>query len=109
MSQLHSSIAQTMKPLVLDRDFFARPAIRVARELIGKYLVRRIGNRRCSRSRRRGQLYVQRVGIITGGATFLHAYGETFEDQFFFEVVQRDQYDGYGALNAPARLASSSL
>lgn len=42
----------------------------------------------------------------TGGGTFFHAYGETFEEQFFFEIVQRDQYDGYGALNAPVRMAS---
>jgi 4-hydroxyphenylpyruvate dioxygenase len=41
-----------------------------------------------------------------GGGTFLHAYGVAFEDQFFFEIVQRDRYDGYAALNAPARLAA---
>jgi DNA-3-methyladenine glycosylase len=31
-------------PRVLERGFFARPALVVARELIGKHLVRRIGN-----------------------------------------------------------------
>jgi DNA-3-methyladenine glycosylase len=30
---------------VLDQTFFARPAVKVARELLGKYLVRRIGKR----------------------------------------------------------------
>jgi DNA-3-methyladenine glycosylase len=32
-------------PGVLGRDFFARPALVVAREMIGKFLVRRIGRR----------------------------------------------------------------
>ncbi len=35
---------------------------------------------------------------------FLHAYA--FADRFFFEVVQRKAYDGYGAVNAPARMAA---
>jgi DNA-3-methyladenine glycosylase len=30
---------------ILDSDFFARPALTVAKELLGKHLVRRIGNR----------------------------------------------------------------
>jgi 4-hydroxyphenylpyruvate dioxygenase len=37
---------------------------------------------------------------------YFHAYSETIDDRFFFEVVQRDHYDAYGALNAPARMAS---
>ena len=42
-----------------------------------------------------------------GGACYLHAYTLAFEDRFFFELVQRvEGYDGYGAVNAPARLAS---
>ena len=40
------------------------------------------------------------------GGHYLHAYTEPFEDRFFFEVVQRKGYDGYGAVNAPARMAS---
>jgi len=39
---------------------------------------------------------------------YFHAYSENFDDRFFVEIVQRDQYDGYGALNAPARLASQA-
>ena len=35
----------TITPRVLDRGFFSRPALLVARELIGKFLVRRIGHR----------------------------------------------------------------
>jgi 4-hydroxyphenylpyruvate dioxygenase len=42
-----------------------------------------------------------------GGARYLQAYTEAFQDRFFFELVQRDAgYDAYGAVNAPARLAS---
>ena len=40
------------------------------------------------------------------GGDFLHAYGEPFADRFFFEIVQRADYDGYGAVNAPARMAA---
>jgi len=43
----------------------------------------------------------------TGTGEYLHAYSQSFADRFFFEVVQRaGHYDGYGALNAPARMAS---
>lgn len=45
-----------------------------------------------------------------GGGTsdaYFHAYSESFAGRFFFEVIQRvGRYDGYGASNAPARLAS---
>ena len=39
---------------------------------------------------------------------YFHAYSEPFAGRFFFEIVQRTGgYDGYGALNAPARIASA--
>jgi 4-hydroxyphenylpyruvate dioxygenase len=38
---------------------------------------------------------------------YFHAYSESFAERFFFEIVQRvGTYDGYGAINAPARLAA---
>lgn len=38
---------------------------------------------------------------------YFHAYTQSFAERFFFEIVQRSGgYDGYGALNAPARMAS---
>lgn len=41
-----------------------------------------------------------------GDGEYFHAYTESFADRFFFEIVQRNGgYDGYGALNAPARMA----
>lgn len=40
---------------------------------------------------------------------YLHIYTESIEQGLFFEVVQRvDAYDGYGASNAPARMASQA-
>jgi 4-hydroxyphenylpyruvate dioxygenase len=43
----------------------------------------------------------------TGTGDYYHAYSQSFADRFFFEIVQRTgHYDGYGALNAPARMAS---
>ena len=40
---------------------------------------------------------------------YLHIYTESFEGGLFFEVAQRvGDYDAYGALNAPARMASQA-
>jgi len=40
---------------------------------------------------------------------YLHIYTEGMEDGLFFEIVQRvSDYDGYGATNAPARMASQA-
>ncbi|HJS32252.1 MAG TPA: TIM barrel protein [Alphaproteobacteria bacterium] len=40
---------------------------------------------------------------------FLHLYTLPFEDRFFFEILQRTGgYAGYGALNAPVRMAAMS-
>ena len=39
---------------------------------------------------------------------FWHAYTTTLEGGFFFEIVQRDAYAGYGAPNAGIRLAAQS-
>ena len=36
---------------------------------------------------------------------FLHAYTEPFHERFFFELVQRDGYTGYGMANAAVRMA----
>jgi 4-hydroxyphenylpyruvate dioxygenase len=43
-----------------------------------------------------------------GGAEYLQAYTETFDQRFFFEIVQRRGYRGYGASNAPVRLAAQA-
>ena len=55
-----------------------------------------------ARMREFGVLYER-----SGGGEYFHAYTEPFAERFFFEIVQRvGGYDGYGALNAPARMAS---
>ncbi|MCA3648734.1 MAG: 3-keto-5-aminohexanoate cleavage protein, partial [Methylobacterium sp.] len=40
--------------------------------------------------------------------TFLQAYTTTLEGGFFFEIVERNGYAGYGAANAGIRLAAQS-
>jgi len=52
------------------------------------------------------------LGILfdrTPDGDYFHIYTESFADRFFFEIVQRvGAYDAYGALNAPARMASQA-
>jgi 4-hydroxyphenylpyruvate dioxygenase len=38
--------------------------------------------------------------------TFYQAYTKPFEGRFYFQIVQRTAYDGYGAINEPLRVAS---
>ncbi len=54
---------------------------------------------------------LRRLGILydrSAAGEYLHVYTEPFAERFFFELVQRSDYDGYGALNAPARMASQA-
>ncbi len=39
---------------------------------------------------------------------FFHIYTRTFRDRFFFEIVQRRNYDLFGAANTPVRLAAQA-
>ena len=52
------------------------------------------------------------LGILydrNANGEYFHVYSETFADRFFFEIVQRvGGYEGFGALNAPARMASQA-
>ena len=57
-----------------------------------------------SRMRRLGVLYDR----VRDGE-FFHVYTQTFKDRFFFEIVQRRNYDLFGAANTPARLAAQAL
>ena len=43
-----------------------------------------------------------------GEGEFFQLYTESFEDRFAFEIVERRNYDGYGAVNAPVRLAAQA-
>jgi 4-hydroxyphenylpyruvate dioxygenase len=43
-----------------------------------------------------------------GRGTYHHLYTRAFAKRFFFEVVQRHEYDGYGARDTAIRLAAQS-
>jgi 4-hydroxyphenylpyruvate dioxygenase len=43
-----------------------------------------------------------------GTSEYFQVYTHTFEDRFFFEIVQRRDYQGFGAANAPIRLAAQT-
>jgi 4-hydroxyphenylpyruvate dioxygenase len=43
-----------------------------------------------------------------GGAEFFQVYTRTQEGGFFFEIVERRGYHGYGAVNASIRLAAQA-
>ncbi|MGL4812302.1 MAG: 3-keto-5-aminohexanoate cleavage protein, partial [Beijerinckiaceae bacterium] len=40
--------------------------------------------------------------------TFFQAYTNTLDGGFFFEIIQREGYEGYGAPNAGVRLAAQA-
>jgi 4-hydroxyphenylpyruvate dioxygenase len=39
---------------------------------------------------------------------FFHIYTRTFQNRFFFEIVERRNYDLFGAANTPVRLAAQA-
>ena len=43
-----------------------------------------------------------------GEGEFFQIYTHTFDDRFFFEIVQRRAYQGFGAANAAVRLAAQT-
>lgn len=54
---------------------------------------------------------LQRLGVLydrDAHGEFLHAYTEPFHERFFFELVQRAGYLGYGAANAAVRMAAQA-
>ena len=55
---------------------------------------------------------MQELGVLydrSADGEYFHIYTERFAGRFFFEIVQRvGGYDAYGALNAPARMASQA-
>jgi 4-hydroxyphenylpyruvate dioxygenase len=55
---------------------------------------------------------MRQLGILydhSSTGEFFHAYTHTFDGRFFFEIVQRRGYDGFGAVNASVRLAAQAL
>jgi 4-hydroxyphenylpyruvate dioxygenase len=52
------------------------------------------------------------LGVLydsVNGGEFLQIYTQTFRDRFFFEIVQRRDYDLFGAANTPVRLAAQAM
>ena len=45
----------------------------------------------------------------TSTGEFFHAYTQAFDGRFFFEMVERRNYTGFGAVNASVRLAAQVL
>jgi 4-hydroxyphenylpyruvate dioxygenase len=43
-----------------------------------------------------------------GESEYFQVYTKAFEHRFFFEIVERRGYAGYGAANAPVRLAAQA-
>jgi len=55
---------------------------------------------------------MRRLSILydrASGGEFFHAYTRAFDHRFFFELVERRDYDGFGAVNAPVRMAAQAL
>ena len=51
------------------------------------------------------------LGVLydrTRDGEFFHIYTRTFENRFFFEIVERRNYDLFGAANTPVRLAAQA-
>ena len=59
-----------------------------------------------SRSTRSGSTTCSMTATASG--EYLQVYTQTFEDRFFFEIVERRGYKGFGAANASIRLAAQS-
>lgn len=57
-----------------------------------------------SRMKSRNILY----DVDAGDHVYLHMYARAFDKRFFFEIVQRDGYIGYGAANSGVRLTAQS-
>ncbi|MDP9095783.1 MAG: hypothetical protein M3N26_04370, partial [Pseudomonadota bacterium] len=55
---------------------------------------------------------LEALGLLydaSGTGEFLHAYTETFDNRFFFEVAERrGAYGGFGAANAAVRMAAQA-
>jgi 4-hydroxyphenylpyruvate dioxygenase-like putative hemolysin len=47
-------------------------------------------------------------GIEIFDGEYLEVYTKSFKDLFFFEIVERKGYRGFGAINAPIRLNAQS-
>ena len=52
---------------------------------------------------------MRRLGVLydkVKGGEFFHIYTKMFDERFFFEIVERHNYDLFGAANTPVRLVA---
>ena len=52
---------------------------------------------------------LQRLNLLydrDGAGEFIHAFSRPFAERFFFEIVERRHYEGFGAVNAGVRMAA---
>ncbi len=55
--------------------------------------------------------HIRALGVLydrVKDGEFFHIYTRTFRDRFFFEIVERRNYDLFGAANTPVRLAAQA-
>jgi 4-hydroxyphenylpyruvate dioxygenase len=57
---------------------------------------------------RANNVLYDRQGTAESTAEYFQVYTKTFDGGFFFEIVQRRAYAGFGAANAPIRLAAQT-
>ena len=113
-----SSVRLPEQIVELCNQFLARcvaAASGPAREIDGVHVNESKRQRDLVQSDRKQLVALERMrglGVLydrNANGEFFHIYSETFADRFFFEIVQRvGGYEGFGALNAPARMASQA-
>ena len=55
-----------------------------------------------------GQTILKQINLAVKDGEFFHIYTRTFQNRIFFEIVERHNYDLFGAANTPVRLAAQA-
>ena len=96
-------------------DIFATMAAMRAQQRAAARNSRDLLRRTVGAARSAGRADRARCGACRSSTTapasgeFFHAYTRAFDGRFFFEIVQRRNYDGFGAVNASVRMAAQAL
>src|ERR1700722_3683124 len=118
---------QPSQRALLDHDFYARPALVVARQLIGKYLVRQIGKRQIAAQIHETEAYIgphdlachaakgctPRTEVMFGPAGFWYVYFIYGIHWMLHIVTEAEGYPaavllrGAGAWDGPAKLTKA--
>ena len=87
-------------PVIDDDGYVLRDAQAILAYLAARY---DLAPELLERMQARGVLYDR-----AKDGEFFHIYTRAFEDRFFFEIVERHNYDLFGAANTPIRLAAQA-